>query len=49
MAPFARCAARPKIIFARKISARKNHFRGRKSVELQVSDWQPASVSELCA
>ena len=29
-----------------------NHFRGRKSVELQVCDWQPAaalSASELCA
>jgi single-stranded-DNA-specific exonuclease len=29
-----------------------NHFRGRKSVELQVCDWQPAAAlakSELCA
>jgi single-stranded-DNA-specific exonuclease len=29
-----------------------NHFRGRRSVELQVCDWQPAAVaakSELCA
>ncbi len=29
-----------------------NHFRGRKSVELQVCDWQPSAVlskSELCA
>ncbi len=29
-----------------------NHFRGRKSVELQVCDWQPAAAlakNELCA
>jgi hypothetical protein len=29
-----------------------NHFRGRKSVELQVCDWQPAAAldsRELCA
>jgi single-stranded-DNA-specific exonuclease len=29
-----------------------NHFRGRKSVELQVCDWQPTAAlakTELCA
>ena len=38
--------------FLRYVKWMVNHFRGRKSVELQVCDWQPSAAlaaSELCA